>query len=76
MDKQREALISVELEDKSIMQLTNEILDLMYGSVDLVGAGMVMGGTHRDLDVVADTQEELDDFLELLRVRGYKFNNQ
>ena len=36
----------------------------------------MVGGTERDFDIVADTQEELDDFLELLVVRGYNFKNQ
>tara|TARA_R110000796_G_scaffold200580_1_gene316583 strand:+ start:331 stop:561 length:231 start_codon:yes stop_codon:yes gene_type:complete len=76
MNKQVEAFISIQLEGKEVIQLTNQVLDLMSGSVDLVGCGGMVGGTERDFDIVADTQEELDDFLELLVVRGYNFKNQ
>lgn len=73
MKEQKELLISVELGYKEVMELTNELLDLMVGSVDMVGCGMAVGGSYRDLDIIADTQEELDDYIEILSVKGYKF---
>lgn len=69
-----EKLISVALQGKSIAQMTSEVLDLMTGSVELSGAGGMLGGTHRDLDLEG-TSQELDSFLELLTTKGYSFIN-
>ena len=70
-----EKLISVALQGKSIAQMTSEVLDLMTGSIELSGAGGMLGGTHRDLDL-ACTSQELDSFLELLTTKGYSFISQ
>ena len=69
-----EKFISVKLEGKSIIQVTTDILNLMTGSVELSGAGGTIGGTHRDLDLEADSEQELDTFLEMLTNRGYSIS--
>ena len=66
-----EKFISVKLEGKSIVQVTTDILNLMSGSIELSGAGGTIGGTHRDLDLEADSEQELDTFLDLLSSKGY-----
>ena len=66
-----EKFISVKLEGKSIVQVTTDILNLMTGSIELSGAGGTIGGTHRDLDLEADSEQELDTFLDLLSSKGY-----
>ena len=71
-----ERLISVALGDKGIAQVTNEVLDLMTGSVELSGAGGMLGGTHRDLDIEASSEQELNSFLELLTIKGYSYREQ
>ena len=70
-----ERLISIALQGKSIPQLTSEVLNLMTGSVELSGAGGILGGTHRDLDLEG-TSQELDNFLELLTTKGYSYVSQ
>ena len=69
-----EKFISVKLEGKSIVQVTTDILNLMTGSVELSGAGGTIGGTHRDLDLEADSEQELDTFLDVLTSKGYSIS--
>jgi len=69
-----EKFISVKLEGKSIIQVTTDILNLMTGSIELSGAGGTIGGTHRDLDLEADSEQELDTFLSLLANKGYSIS--
>lgn len=64
-------LISIKLEDKSIVQLTTEVLDLMTGSIELAGAGGIVDGKYRDLELEADSEQEIDTFLSLLTNKGY-----
>ena len=64
-------VLRVKREGKSIVQVTTDILNLMSGSIELSGAGGTIGGTHRDLDLEADSEQELDTFLEMLTNRGY-----
>ena len=70
-----ERLISVALGDKGVAQVTNEVLNLMTGSVEMSGSGGVIGGTHRDIDLEG-TSQELDSFLELLTSKGYTYTPQ
>tara|TARA_R110000796_G_scaffold165651_1_gene282450 strand:- start:1787 stop:2008 length:222 start_codon:yes stop_codon:yes gene_type:complete len=69
-----EKFISVKLEGKSIVQVTTDILNLMSGSIELAGAGGTIGGTHRDLDLEASNEQELNTFLDLLTNKGYSIS--
>tara|TARA_R110002050_G_scaffold135814_1_gene258866 strand:- start:219 stop:437 length:219 start_codon:yes stop_codon:yes gene_type:complete len=64
-------LISIKLEDKSIVQLTTEVIDLMTGSIELAGAGGVVNGSYRDFELEANSNKELNTFLDLLNSKGY-----
>lgn len=68
----KERLISIALQGKSVPQLTSEVISLMSGSVELSGAGGVLGGAYRDLDLEG-TSQDLDSFLELLTTKGYSY---
>ena len=65
-------LISIKLEDKSIVQLTTEVIDLMTGSIEL--AGGIVNGSYRDLELEANSNKELNTFLSLLTNRGYSIS--
>ena len=65
--------ISVKLEDKSITQVTTDILRLMTGSVELTGSGGMFNSEHRDYDIQASTEQELDNFLDILTKQGYSY---
>ena len=65
-------VISVELEGRNLMQLHEEIDNLMTGSLECSGGGMALGGTIRDIDMTADSDEEVDDFVDLLISKNYK----
>tara|TARA_B110001452_G_scaffold261274_1_gene259875 strand:- start:676 stop:906 length:231 start_codon:yes stop_codon:yes gene_type:complete len=65
-------VISVELEGRDLIQLHNEIDNLMTGSLKCCGGGMMLGGTFRDIDIIADSNEELDAFAQLLISKDYK----
>ena len=67
-------LISIKLEDKSIVQLTTEVIDLMTGSIELSGAGGILNGTYRDFELEANSNKELNTFLELLTIKGYSIS--
>jgi len=69
-----EKFISVKLEGKSIVQVTTDILNLMTGSINLVGSGGVIGSNYRDLDIEANSSKELDTFLSLLANKGYSIS--
>ena len=64
-------LISIKLEDKSIVQLTTEVIDLISGSIELAGAGGLVDGKYRDFELEANSSKELDTFLDLLNSKGY-----
>ena len=65
--------ISIKLQDKSITELTLEIIDLMTGSVELTGSGGAFNSEHRDYDIQASTEQELDNFLDILTTKGYNY---
>ena len=46
----------------------------MSGSIELAGAGGTIGGTHRDLDLEASNEQELNTFLDLLTNKGYSIS--
>ena len=65
-------LISIKLEDKSIVELTTEVIDLMIGSgIELAGAGGLVDGKYRDFELEANSNKELNTFLDLLNSKGY-----
>tara|TARA_R110000796_G_C14288703_1_gene403667 strand:+ start:365 stop:586 length:222 start_codon:yes stop_codon:yes gene_type:complete len=65
--------ISVKLGSKSITELTLEIINLMSGSVELTGSGGTSNSEHRDYDIQASNEQELDNFLDTLTNRGYSY---
>jgi len=68
-------LISIKLEDKSIVQLTTEVIDLMSGSgIELAGAGGIVNGHYRDFELEANSSKELDTFLDVLTSKGYSIS--
>lgn len=64
--------VTIELEGRDAGKLTQDVAKLMRGSIGYSGCGMAMGGNSRDIDLTGDTQEELDNFIELLAFKGYK----
>ena len=69
-----ETYINIELENRGSAQLEKELENLMTGSLEITGSGMMIGGTSRDIDFTSDTQEEADSFLELLVSKGFILN--
>ena len=65
-------VIGVELEGRDLVQLHDEIDNLMTGSLECCGGGMTLGGTLRDIEIIADSNEEVDAFIQLLVSKDYK----
>mgnify|MGYP003676882847 CR=1 FL=1 len=64
--------ISIELQGRGLKELNDEIESLMSGSLEVVGQGMMIGSDRRDLEIEADSIEEIKAFRFLLESRGFK----
>ena len=65
-------VIGVELEGRDFIQLHDEVDNLMTGSLECCGGGMMLGGAVRDIDITADSHEEVDTFVQLLISKDYR----
>ena len=68
-------VITVEMKGMTLTQIHQAVENLMTGSIECVGGGMVLGGNLRDIDVTAANQKEIDDFRKLLTANGFEVVN-
>tara|TARA_R110002124_G_scaffold206343_1_gene372796 strand:- start:501 stop:728 length:228 start_codon:yes stop_codon:yes gene_type:complete len=71
MEQKEFKVISIELGKHTLTEFNNHIEDLITGSIEVVGYGMMLGTNIRDVEVEADTIEEIEAFEMLLLIKGF-----